>query len=84
MASGSGWIHNYYTVYDHERHIKWITRQLYWIRYLDWFITTPLTLRALTVLAGLSSAEIFFTIIFDMAMVFCVRTSLLAHSANDY
>lgn len=83
MASGEGSVRHSYIIHDDEGRTFWIIRQVYWIRYVDWIITTPLILRALTVLAGLSGAEIFFTIIFDLAMIFCVRTSVLAHNTND-
>lgn len=74
MASGEGWVRRYYPIYVHEGHTDWFVRQFYWIRYVDWVITTALILRALTVLAGLAGAEIFFTIVFDVALIFCVRT----------
>jgi bacteriorhodopsin len=83
MASGEGWIYHYYTVYVHEGHADTIVRQLYWIRYFDWVITTSLILRALTVLAGLSGAEIFFTIVFDVALIFCVCIHVPSHIVNN-
>jgi bacteriorhodopsin len=46
-----------------------IFREVYWARYVDWSITTPLLLLDLTLLAGLSGANILVAIVADIIMV---------------
>jgi len=44
-------------------------RQVYWARYVDWSVTTPLLLLDLCLLAGLSGANILVAIVADLIMV---------------
>ncbi|RYP93005.1 hypothetical protein DL770_000879 [Monosporascus sp. CRB-9-2] len=44
-------------------------RQVYWARYVDWSLTTPLLLLDLTLLAGLSGYSILVTITADVIMI---------------
>jgi len=44
-------------------------RQIFWARYVDWSITTPLLLLDLAFLAGLSGADIIVAIVADLVMV---------------
>lgn len=44
-------------------------REIYWARYIDWALTTPLLLLDLSLLAGLSGANILVAIVADVIMV---------------
>jgi bacteriorhodopsin len=44
-------------------------RQVFWARYVDWSITTPLLILDLGLLAGMSGAHIIMAIVADLIMV---------------
>jgi bacteriorhodopsin len=44
-------------------------REVYWARYVDWSISTPLLLLDLTLLAGLAGANIIVAIVADVIMI---------------
>jgi bacteriorhodopsin len=46
-----------------------IFREVYWARYVDWSITTPLLILDLALLAGISGANILVAIIADLIMI---------------
>ncbi len=46
-----------------------IFRQVFWARYIDWSVTTPLILLNLALLAGMNGANILVTIVADVIMV---------------
>ncbi|KAL9115019.1 MAG: hypothetical protein Q9227_001263 [Pyrenula ochraceoflavens] len=55
-------------------------REVYWARYVDWSVTTPLLLLDLALLAGLSGANILVLIVSDVIMIL---TGLFAAFGND-
>jgi len=74
MASGEGIC--YHRIVVTEKHHKGIPvtkeiifREVYWARYVDWFLTTPLLLLDLSLLAGLAGANILVAIVADLIMV---------------
>ncbi|KAI9703437.1 MAG: hypothetical protein M1820_005910 [Bogoriella megaspora] len=46
-----------------------IYRQVFWARYVDWSLTTPLLLLDLSLLAGLNGAHILIAIVADLIMI---------------
>ena len=46
-----------------------VFRQVYWARYVDWSVTTPLLLLDLAFLAGLSGANILVAVVADVIMI---------------
>lgn len=46
-----------------------VHRQVFWARYVDWAITTPLLLLDLSLLAGLNGAHILMAIVADVIMI---------------
>jgi len=84
MATGDGnsWahivvkIHNKHTPNLHED----IFRQIFWARYIDWSVTTPLLLLDLALLAGLNGADIIVAIVADIIMIL---TGLFAAFGHD-
>jgi bacteriorhodopsin len=74
MATGDGISLNKIVIVEsHHKNIpdttQTIYREVYWARYVDWSVTTPLLLLDLTLLAGLSGANILVAIIADLIMI---------------
>lgn len=74
MASGHGiGYHHVVTRSSHDHGVPDthhdIYREVYWARYVDWSLTTPLLLLDLALLAGLSGGHILIAIIADLIMV---------------
>ncbi|KAF2837089.1 family A G protein-coupled receptor-like protein [Patellaria atrata CBS 101060] len=73
LATGHGASWNKIVVTEKHEHVpdtyKTIYRQVFWARYVDWALTTPLLLLDLSLIAGLSGAYILMAIIADVIMV---------------
>jgi bacteriorhodopsin len=73
MATGHGIGYHHTTEEQHHKHVPStqhdIYRQVYWARYVDWTVTTPLLLLDLALLAGLPGANILIAIVADIIMV---------------
>ncbi|KAF1980876.1 family A G protein-coupled receptor-like protein [Aulographum hederae CBS 113979] len=73
MASGHGVTLHYTKVREEHKHVDdtfhEVYRQVFWARYVDWAITTPLLLLDLSLLAGLSGAHILMAVIADVIMI---------------
>jgi bacteriorhodopsin len=73
MASGDGINLNKIVVTESHKHVpdthQIIYREVYWARYVDWSVTTPLLLLDLCLLAGLSGANILVAIVADVIMI---------------
>lgn len=73
MATGDG--NSYAEIIIKETHnhvpdtIQYVYRQVFWARYIDWSLTTPLLLLDLAFLAGLDGASIIVAIVADLIMV---------------
>jgi bacteriorhodopsin len=73
MAAGAGWKFALVNIVHFDDGPKELVfRQIYWVRYVGWLITTPLILIDLTVLAGLPGAEILLAVYADLAMIIFV------------
>lgn len=74
MATGDGVSQNKIEIEQTHRHgipstYSTIYREVYWARYVDWSVTTPLLLLDLALLGGLSGANILVAIIADIIMI---------------
>lgn len=73
MAVGDGVYDNEITIKETQKHVpdtfQTIYREVYWARYVDWSVTTPLLLLDLALLAGLSGANIIVAIVADIIMI---------------
>ena len=74
MATGDGNAYSCIKVKDHHsKHIPSTyhdeCRQVFWVRYIDWSLTTPLLLLDLCLLAGISGAHTIMAIVADIIMV---------------
>jgi bacteriorhodopsin len=73
MASGHATSYSCIKVKDHHgklpstHHLE--CREVYWARYVDWSLTTPLLLLDLCLLAGVDGAHTFMAIVADLIMV---------------
>jgi bacteriorhodopsin len=73
MATGMGISYHHIRVREQHKHVpdthKDVYRQVYWARYVDWSLTTPLLLLDLALLANLSGAHIVIAILADVVMI---------------
>lgn len=73
MAVHDGVGENKITITETNKHVPDthtdIYREVYWARYVDWSVTTPLLLLDLALLAGLPGANILVAIVADIIMI---------------
>ncbi|KAL8943013.1 MAG: hypothetical protein Q9211_001162 [Gyalolechia sp. 1 TL-2023] len=73
MAVGDGVGSNKITIKHTQKHrpdtYDIIYREVYWARYVDWSVTTPLLLLDLCFLAGLNGASILVAVVADVIMI---------------
>jgi bacteriorhodopsin len=73
MASGHATTFHCTSVRDEHKHVPdthhEVCRQVFWARYVDWTITTPLLILDLCLLAGLDGAHTLMAIVADLIMV---------------
>jgi bacteriorhodopsin len=73
MATGHGVSIQTITVRHQNDHVPdtftEVHRQVYWARYVDWSLTTPLLLLDLGLLAGMSGGHIIMAIVADLIMI---------------
>jgi len=74
MASGSGNGFSHTVIRESHKHgipetVEHVFRQVFWARYVDWSLTTPLILLDLAFLAGLNGANILVAVVADLIMV---------------
>jgi bacteriorhodopsin len=73
MASGQASTYNCVSVRDHHKHVPDthhdVCRQVFWARYVDWAITTPILVLELGLLAGIDGAHTIFGIVANVIFV---------------
>jgi len=73
MATGDGVNYNKIVETETHKHVpdtqEVLYREVYYARYIDWSVTTPLLLLDLALLAGLSGANILVAIVADLIMI---------------
>jgi len=84
MATGDGNSFTHIVVKTVNKHtpdtFEDIFRQIFWARYIDWSVTTPLLLLDLSFLAGLSGADIMVAIVADVIMVLTGLFAAFGHT----
>jgi len=84
MATGSGNSFAHIIVKEAHKHVpdtvEHVYRQVFWARYVDWTLTTPLLLLDLAFLAGLNGANILVAVVADLIMIL---TGLFAAYGNS-
>lgn len=71
MATGDGNSFAHIIIKETNKHIpvEHVFRQVFWARYIDWSLTTPLLILDLAFLAGMDGASILVAIVADVIMV---------------
>lgn len=73
MATGDGNSFAHIVIKEAHKHVpdtvEHVFRQVFWARYVDWALTTPLLLMDLAFLAGMNGADILVTVVADLIMV---------------
>jgi len=73
MATGDGNSFTHIIVKEAHKHVpdtvEHVFRQVFWARYIDWALTTPLLLLDLAFLAGMNGADILVAVVADLIMV---------------
>jgi len=73
MATGDGNSYAHIVLRESHKHVpdtvEHVFRQVFWARYIDWSVTTPLLLLDLAFLAGMDGASILVAIVADVIMV---------------
>ncbi|KAE8440971.1 hypothetical protein EG329_006160 [Mollisiaceae sp. DMI_Dod_QoI] len=73
MATGDGNSYAHIVIKEAHKHVpdtvEHVFRQVFWARYIDWSLTTPLLLLDLAFLAGMNGASILVAIVADLIMV---------------
>ncbi|KAL4892858.1 hypothetical protein BDV59DRAFT_202230 [Aspergillus ambiguus] len=73
LATGEGitWKHD--IIREHHKHVPNVTeeyyRQVFWLRYVNWFLTEPLILSNLALLSGLPGAHLLSAVVADYVML---------------
>jgi bacteriorhodopsin len=74
MATGHAVSYNHIRVRHSHKHgvpdtFTDVYRQVFWARYVDWALTTPLLLLDLSILAGLNGGHILMAVVADIIMI---------------
>ncbi|KAK0713389.1 hypothetical protein B0T26DRAFT_363760 [Lasiosphaeria miniovina] len=73
MASGHASTFSCDTAWDHHKHVPdtphEVCRQVFWGRYVDWALTTPLLILDLSLLAGIDGAHTLMAVVADLIMI---------------
>ena len=86
MASGAGIGYHHAVVHHSHKHVpdtkEHVYRQVYWARYVDWSLTTPLLLLDLSLLAGLNGGSILIAVIADLIMILTGLFAAFGHEGT--
>jgi bacteriorhodopsin len=84
MATHSGLSLHHTRVREHHDHVpdtfRDVYRPIYFARYIDWAITTPLLILDLGLLAGLNGASLFVAIVADIIMILTGLFAAYSHT----
>ncbi|KAL3423168.1 heat shock protein 30 (bacteriorhodopsin) [Phlyctema vagabunda] len=85
MATGDGVNFAKEVIVESHKHtgvdtVTEVYRQVFWARYVDWSVTTPLLLLDLAFLAGLNGANILVAIVADVLMILLGLFAAFGHS----
>jgi len=87
MATGSGNSFAHIIVKETHKHVpdtvEHIFRQVFWARYVDWSLTTPLLLLDLSFLAGLNGANILVAVVADLIMILTGLFAAYGHNGGQ-
>ncbi|MCJ1367414.1 ion channel activity [Acarospora aff. strigata] len=84
MASNLGWTPIRPQFIRSNPKVSGLYREIFYVRYIDWFITTPLLLLDLLLTAGLPWPTILFTILMDEVMIVTGLVGALVRSSYKW
>lgn len=84
MASNLGWTPIDVEYIRSDPVVAGINREIFYVRYIDWFITTPLLLMDLMLTAALPWPTIFFVILVDEVMIVTGLVGALVRSSYKW
>jgi len=84
MGSNLGWTAIQVEFERSNRRVSGNLRQIFYVRYIDWFITTPLILLDLLLTCGLPTSTIIYTILIDEIMVVSGLVGALVKSSYKW
>ncbi|KAI1200801.1 hypothetical protein F5X97DRAFT_71132 [Nemania serpens] len=81
MATGTGISIHTTVIRETKLHVitELVKRQVFWVRYIDWSITTPLLLLDLSLIAGINGASILVLVFTDVVMILSGLFAALSH-----
>jgi len=84
MASNLGWTPIDVEFHRSDAKVRGANREIFYVRYIDWFITTPLLLLDLLLTAGLPWPTIFYTLLMDEVMIVTGLVGALVRSSYKW
>ncbi|EED19097.1 opsin, putative [Talaromyces stipitatus ATCC 10500] len=88
MATGEGVTYKHSIVHHPHKHVpdthQEYLRQIFWVRYLNWIITTPLILINIALLGGLNGANLVVAISADLIMFAAGLTATFSHDERRW
>lgn len=84
MGSNLGWTAIQVEFERSDRKVAGNMRQIFYVRYIDWFLTTPLILLDLLLTCGLPTPTIVYTILMDEIMVVSGLVGALVKSSYKW
>lgn len=84
MASNIGWTPISVEFQRSASTVSGRTREIFYVRYIDWFITTPLLLMDLLLTAGIPWPTLLYTILIDEVMIVTGLTGALVRSSYKW
>ncbi|KAI9709385.1 MAG: hypothetical protein M1812_007721 [Candelaria pacifica] len=84
MASGLGWTPIDIEFQRSNPRVHGVSREIFYVRYIDWVITTPLLLLDLLLTAGLPWPTILFTLFIDEVMIITGLVGALVKSSYKW
>lgn len=88
MATGQGVAYKHSIVHRSHEHVpdtrQEYLRQIFWVRYINWIITTPLILINISLLGGLNGANLLVAIAADLIMFIAGLTATFSHDERRW
>jgi len=88
LANGSGMVEHHRRIPEHHIHPlppthRHVYRDIYYARYIDWLLTSPLIILNLSVLAGLSGANIFSAVVANTISILTAYFAAVSHHKGE-
>ncbi|KAI9700896.1 MAG: ion channel activity [Bogoriella megaspora] len=84
MASNLGWTPIDVEFRRGDHRVAGVNREIFYVRYIDWFITTPLLLTDLLLTAAIPWPTLLFVVLVDEVMIVCGLVGALVRSSYKW